>query len=62
MKNVFEIKPDELLREDLGNEDNRINKNLNCVNAADEISVKINDFYRDQLQINICKIRFVFCR
>jgi hypothetical protein len=62
MKNVFEIKPDELLREDLGNEDNRFNKDLNYTSAADEISVKINDFYRDQLQINICKIRFVFCR
>jgi tetratricopeptide (TPR) repeat protein len=56
MKNVFEIEIDTLLREYLGDEDfNRFNQNLNYTNnAADEISVKINDFYRDQLQLNIC--------
>ena len=55
MNNKFKIELDNLLKEYLGDEEfYKLNQNLNYINnTADEISTKINDFYRDQLQINI---------
>lgn len=55
MNNRFKIELDNLLKEYLGDEEfKRINQNLDYNNnTADEISAKINDFYRDQLRINI---------
>lgn len=56
MKNTFEIELDGLLKEYIGHEEFHIfNHKLNYGNnAADEVSAKINDFYKDQLQLNIC--------
>jgi len=52
---TFELELDKLLKEYLGDEGlNKLNLSINYPRAAaDGISEKINDFYRDQLQINI---------
>jgi len=55
MQNTFEIELDKLLKEYFG-DDNLCRFNLNIdypQDAGDGISEKINEFYRDQLQIEV---------
>ncbi len=55
MQNTFEIELDKLLKEYFG-DDNlcKFNLNINCPqDAGDGISERINEFYRDQLQIEV---------
>jgi len=55
MQNIFEIELDKLLKKYFG-DDNlcKLNLNINCPqDNVDGISEKINEFYRDQLQIEV---------